>query len=76
MTAVCHGCGQTWPRHPVLEVACPDCAARVGAWCKRPSGHKAAELHTSREIAALACGVLAKCPNGPSARQPGLFPPG
>ena len=28
-------------RHPVLAVPCPDCRAGEGAWCKRPSGHKA-----------------------------------
>lgn len=28
-------------KHPVLAVDCPWCKARVGTWCKRPSGHKA-----------------------------------
>lgn len=35
-------------RHPVLAVACPSCRAKVGAWCKRPSGHKARHLHRKR----------------------------
>jgi len=39
-------------RHPVLAVACPDCKKPVGVWCVRPSGHKAAELHSSRGVAA------------------------
>ena len=39
-------------RHPVLAVPCPDCRARAGAWCKRPSGHKAIDLHKARRDAA------------------------
>jgi hypothetical protein len=39
-------------RHPVLAVACPDCRARVGVWCVRPSAHKAADLHAARRAAA------------------------
>lgn len=39
-------------KHPVLAVACPDCKARAGSWCKRPSGHKAMDLHGSRKQAA------------------------
>lgn len=39
-------------KHPVLAVACPDCKRAAGVWCIRPSGHKAAELHKSRRIAA------------------------
>lgn len=35
-------------RHPVQAVACPDCGARAGTWCKRPSGHKATDFHRSR----------------------------
>ena len=35
-------------RHPVLAVACPSCRARAGTWCKRPSGHRAMDLHKSR----------------------------
>lgn len=36
-------------RHPVLAVGCPDCGARSGVWCRRPSGHKASDLHLSRK---------------------------
>ena len=39
-------------RHPVLAVPCPDCQAAAGAWCKRPSGHKASDLHKARKTAA------------------------
>lgn len=73
MTAQCHACGQVWPRHPVLEVACPVCPAKVGVWCQRPSGHRAAQLHTDREQLAVDTGVLPMCPEGPSARQGALF---
>lgn len=37
-------------RHPVLAVPCPTCCASVGAWCKRPSGHRAADLHDARGV--------------------------
>ena len=39
-------------RHPVLAVSCPDCHARVGAWCRRPSGHQASDFHKARKTAA------------------------
>ena len=39
-------------KHPVLAVPCGDCRATAGAWCTRPSGHRAADLHLSRRIAA------------------------
>ena len=39
-------------RHPVLAVACPTCRARAGAWCKRPSGHRASDFHASRKAEA------------------------
>lgn len=35
-------------RHPVLAVPCPSCRRRAGAWCRRPSGHAASELHAER----------------------------
>ncbi|WP_187431441.1 hypothetical protein ROLI_048060 (plasmid) [Roseobacter fucihabitans] len=38
--------------HPVLAVACPDCGKAPGVWCRRPSGHKASELHRSRRAEA------------------------
>jgi hypothetical protein len=39
-------------RNPILAVACPVCPAREGAWCKRPSGHKAMDLHAARRAEA------------------------
>ncbi|SHM56635.1 hypothetical protein SAMN05444389_1143 [Paracoccus solventivorans] len=38
--------------HPVLAVACPTCRAKAGAWCRRPSGHVASDLHKTRRIEA------------------------
>lgn len=57
----CRRCGLSWPDHPVTRVACPTCRAVPGAWCRRPSGYRAAELHVDREHAALAIGVLQTC---------------
>lgn len=39
-------------RHPVLAVACPDCRAPAGSWCRRPSGHRAADFHGGRKAQA------------------------
>lgn len=39
-------------RHPVLAVRCPDCGRSPGVWCRRPSGHRASELHKSRRAEA------------------------
>ena len=58
----CHRCGQTWPDHPVTRVPCPTCRAAAGTWCRRPSGHRAMELHVDREHSALAMGCLQRCP--------------
>ncbi|CTQ34438.1 zinc finger domain-containing protein [Jannaschia rubra] len=38
--------------HPVLAVPCPDCRRRAGAWCQRPSGHKASDFHLARKAEA------------------------
>lgn len=61
----CSRCGQSWPRDPALEVACPECLAPVGVRCRRPSGH-GRELHHGRDRAAMAAGLLQPCPAGPS----------
>lgn len=58
----CTRCGQSWPRDPALEVACPDCGAAVGRRCKRPSGHVAMDVHAARDRAAMAAGHYAPCP--------------
>jgi hypothetical protein len=66
---VCFNCGERWPQHPVLQVPCPDCRAPAGAQCRRPSGHRAwrGQPHIAREQSALDAGVLAMCPQGPTA---------
>lgn len=69
MTFRCHRCGESWPDHPVTRVPCPVCGAPAGAWCRRPSGHRAwGEPHVERERAALTAGVLRMCPG--AARPP------
>ncbi len=72
--ARCNVCGETWPRDPALEVACPVCKVRVGAWCKNPSGHKAMRLHAERDGAALAAGKLRVCPGPPAGAAAGRGP--
>lgn len=65
MTAHClKGCGKTWPRDPVLEVACPTCNAPVGRRCKRPSGHGVwgGQPHPARDVLADRCGFYGACP--------------
>ncbi|OAN53493.1 zinc finger domain-containing protein [Sphingobium sp. TCM1] len=66
--AVCQNqdCGLTWPRDPVLEVACPTCKAPVGVGCKRPSGHSGPfiELHAERDLLADREGKYGPCPLG------------
>lgn len=39
-------------KHPVLAVRCPECGQAPGDWSRRPSGHRASELHKVRRIAA------------------------
>lgn len=56
------GCGRTWPRHPAREVSCPDCNARVGQRCRRPSEHGAADYHRARYLAAYDAGHFGECP--------------
>lgn len=60
------GCPSTWPRDPVLEVACPDCGAAVGVRCRRPSGHSGGftDLHAARDLLADALGAYGPCPLG------------
>lgn len=66
--AVCRNtsCGLTWPRDPVLEVACPTCTAPIGIGCKRPSGHSGpfVELHAERDLLADREGKYGPCPLG------------
>lgn len=60
------GCNRSWPRDPVLEVACPDCRAPIGVGCRRPSGHSGpfVELHAARDILADGEGRYGACPLG------------
>ena len=60
------GCGASWPRDPVLDVACPDCKAAIGVRCRRPSGHSGpfTELHNARDILADTVGAYGTCPLG------------
>lgn len=59
-------CERSWPRDPVLEVACPDCRVPVGTRCRRPSGHSGPliDLHASRDILADREGHYGPCPLG------------
>jgi len=45
-----------------LAVPCPICGGNVGRRCRRPSGHQAQDPHTDRDRAAMAAGLLKKCP--------------
>lgn len=42
----------TTHRHPVLAVGCPTCCKPPGVWCRRPSGHRAGDLHQGRKAEA------------------------
>jgi hypothetical protein len=33
---------------------CPECSSKAGLSCKRPSGHRASEIHKARITAAFA----------------------
>lgn len=63
MSFICHLCGEEWEKHPATVVACPDCKAKPGVACKRPSGHNVTrgEVHLSREQAAVDSSLLPKC---------------
>lgn len=63
MSVRCSKCGETWPRDPALEVPCPQCGAKVGVQCRRPSGHNVpGGVHASRDRAAVDAGKLKRCP--------------
>ena len=67
----CNGCGRVYPVHPCLLVACPNCKAKAGSRCKRPSEYEAAEFHAEREREAVIQGHLEReCPgNEPEQRR-------
>lgn len=68
----CERCGQEWEIHPFLAVPCPRCQAPAGRWCKRPSEHRAAQIHVEREALAVSSGALKKC-TGEKAHPPGTL---
>ena len=41
-------------KSPIMAVPCPSCGAKVGRWCKRPSGHSGpmVAFHAARRQAA------------------------
>lgn len=69
MAVTCRHCGQTWPRDPAMEVACPACFAGIGSPCRRPSGHGCA-THAARDQLAMDRGFLVACTGIPA--QPRL----
>ncbi len=54
----CAACGHEFPQDPCFSVACPDCSAPPGQYCRRPSGHSGplVSFHAARDLAALAAG--------------------
>ena len=55
----CNGpCGRSWPQDPPFEVACPECKAPAGTYCRRPSEHSGplVPFHAARDRAALEAG--------------------
>lgn len=59
----CNGCGRFYPVHPCMLVACPECRAKVGSRCRRPSEHEAANFHVGREREAVIAGHMEReCP--------------
>jgi hypothetical protein len=54
----CNGCGHEFPQDPVFQVECPDCHAKPGQYCKRPSGHQGplVPFHSARDIKTLELG--------------------
>lgn len=61
VAVTCEDCGVAQPYHPVLAIECPDCGAKPGRKCKRPSGHRTRQPHADRINAAYETGYT-KCP--------------
>lgn len=68
----CSLCGEEWDQHPFLQLPCPTCHARAGAWCVRPSGHSGpfVEIHVAREQAVVDAGLINICPAAKSGQDP------
>ena len=54
----CTSCGHEFPQDPPFSVPCRQCGAKVGQYCKRPSGHSGpfVPFHAVRDIDALVAG--------------------
>jgi hypothetical protein len=39
-------------KNPILAVPCPDCQAKAGLMCVRPSDHQASDFHKARKTSA------------------------
>lgn len=66
----------TWPRDPVLKVACSTCKAAVGVGRRRPSGHSGpfVELHAERDLLSDREGKYGPCPFGRCGRAGPINP--
>jgi hypothetical protein len=54
----CHSCEHIFAQDPPFSVPCRACGAKVGQYCKRPSGHSGpmVAFHAVRDIDALSLG--------------------
>lgn len=75
----CATCGHGFPQDPCYSVPCPDCGAKSGAYCQRPSGHSGpfCSFHVGRDLAALRAGFYdhqapSGHPCGPQSTDPHL----
>jgi hypothetical protein len=52
---LCNGCRYEFQQDPCFEVRCPECGAKTGKYCIRPSEHSGpfAPFHASRDLKAL-----------------------
>jgi predicted nucleic acid-binding Zn-ribbon protein len=50
----CGRCGHRYQQDPPFEVDCPECGAKAGQYCKRPSGHQGpfVPFHAKRDLLA------------------------
>lgn len=68
----CERCGDTWDFDPRLIVACPDCKAKVGVTCVRPSEHRTSMPHKARRQLAFEQMPCSCLENWESTHQPEL----
>lgn len=67
-SAACMKCGHHYDLDPQLAVPCPECGAKVGSFCRRPSEHSGpmVNTHAVRDLLALALGKYdCGCPPHP-----------